>query len=1065
MGEKYFQVYKSSAGSGKTFTLVREYLTIALIKPNNFRHILAITFTNKAAGEMKERVVKYLKAIRDIPLAEMDKGTQEMTGQLAESTGLEPDDLRERASLVLNNIIHYYSDFAISTIDSFVNRLVRSFAFDLNLPLEFEVELNADELLSAVVEKLLTRVGKNPSLTSILVSFIESRAEEEGSWKIERDLSKASLTLLQEDSNEFISKLRKLTPEDFRNILNKINEEISRFEDRMETLGGEALRLMEENSLSVGDFKHGTQGGAGVFFRKIKNNQFDSTVPGKSLKKSIEVDDSWLAGKADKTAADAIESLKGKFRQLYDEIQGYRDKHEKKYRLFRLLRKYIYQVATLTSIEQVIDEFRKEDHIVHISEFNKRIASVVLEEPVPFIYERIGERYNHFLIDEFQDTSILQWQNLIPLLENGLSSGNMSLVVGDTKQAIYRFRSGEVEQFAKLPELVPGVKDFTDRQRVLVTNYKEENLDTNYRSNKEIVEFNNDFFTTLSRELDEESREYYKEVVQKTNKKKEGYVRLQFFDAKNIEEYHESTMDAVLAGIRELLERNYSLSDIAILFRGNDKASRTARHLLVNGIPVVSSESLLLASSPEVNFLVSWLKYLRNPDQGISMANILSYLSTAGKLENIDLHELFSNSGSGVEEKGQDLLYYLEEKGFKLTRGLRRQSGLYDLAEEIIRVFGLDDKVDPYILFFMDTLLEQSSKGRGDLGEFLDWLDDHYDKLSVVVPENVDAVRVMTIHKAKGLEFPVVLLPFADSDTKKLTKDMLWTGISNKKLHPMVAGLLPAKKELKDAGYTEMYEQEKRKSTIDLLNLVYVAFTRPSERLYVYSRKPTVKSNPLFSIPSMLKHYLTQKNAWDEAKDLFEFGSGQDKAPARKDDRPDHEQGVSRINAMISNSWKGRLLLSYNSPAVWDAGKPSEIVSWGNLVHYILSKITDRTDTEWVLEELMSSGTVTDKEKEELDELLASIFENEEIAALFDNEWEVFTERELIGANGKSRRPDRILRKDGFVKIIDFKTGKRSPVHADQLMEYAGILKEAGYKVKDLFLLYLSGQPELVRLN
>jgi len=1065
MGEKYFQVYKSSAGSGKTFTLVREYLTIALSGPNNFRHILAITFTNKAAGEMKERVVKYLKAIRDVPFAEMDKGTREMARQLAEGTGLEPDDLKERASMVLNNIIHYYTDFAISTIDSFVHRLVRSFAFDLNLPLEFEVALNADELLSAVVEKLLTRVGKDPSLTSILVSFIESRAEDEGSWKIEKDLSKASLTLFQEDSTEFIRKLRKLTPEDFRNILNKIHEEISRFEGRMETLGGEALRLMEENSISVSDFKHGKQGGAGVFFRKIKNNQFDSTVPGKSLKKSIEQDDSWVAGKADRATADAIERLKGEFRQLYDEIQGYRDKHEKKYRLFSLMRKYIYQVATLTSIEQVIDEFRKEDHIVHISEFNKRIASVVLEEPVPFIYERIGERYNHFLIDEFQDTSILQWQNLIPLLENGLSSGNMSLVVGDTKQAIYRFRSGEVEQFAKLPELVPGVEDVADRQRVLVNNYKEENLATNYRSSKEIVDFNNDFFTTLSRELDQESREYYKEVIQKINKEKEGYVRLQFFDTKNSEGYQESTMDAVLAGIRELLDRNYSLSDIAILFRGNENASRMARHLLGNGIPVVSSESLLLASSPEVNFLVSWLKYLRNPDQGIPMANILSYLSTAGKLENTDINELFSRSGSTLEEGGRDLLYYLEERGFKLTRGILRQSGLYDLAEEMIRVFGLDDKVDPYILFFMDTLLEQSSKGRGDLGEFLDWLDDHYDKLSVVVPENIDAVRVMTIHKAKGLEFPVVLFPFADSDTRKLTKEMLWTGLSNKELHPMVAGLLPAKKELKDAGYAEMYEQEKRKSTIDLLNLAYVAFTRPSERLYVYARKPSGKSDTLASIPAMMRHYLTQKNIWDEEKDVFEIGSGQAKAPARKDHRPDYDQGISRINSMISNSWKGRLLLSYNSPAVWDAGKPAETVSWGNLVHYTLSKISDRTDSERVLEELMSSGTITGKEKDKLDAMLVSLFENKEIADLFENGWEVFTERELIGADGKSRRPDRILRKDGFVKIIDFKTGKRSPGHADQLMEYAGIMEEAGYMVKDLFLLYLSGQPELVRLN
>lgn len=1056
MEERKFLVYKSSAGSGKTFTLVKEYLTMALASPGAFRKILAITFTNKAAGEMKDRVVRYLKDIRDNQPSDMKEGSRQMFRKLKESSGMEDDLLKERAGQVLNNIIHNYSDFAISTIDSFVHRLVRSFAFDLNLPVEFEVVLDGDELLGAVIEKLLSRVGSDPDMTEILVGFIESRAEEEGSWKIERDLMKASRSLFWENTEEHLQKLRELSSSDFRKIVKKINLETAAFENKMKALGNRALELIGENDLTISSFKYGTAGGIGKYFDKISRMDFTGDDPGVRARNAM-VEDDWYSKTAEPSVKSAIDNVKARLADIYREIQACREKHEKRYRLLKLAGKNIYQIATLSEIEKIIDEFRQEDHIIHISEFNKRIARVVLEEPVPFIFERTGERFNHFLIDEFQDTSILQWQNLIPLIENSLSSGNLSMVVGDTKQAIYRFRSGEVEQFARLPALLDEVSGpVGDRQRVLEAHYRKENLAVNYRSSKDIVGFNNDFFSVVKDELDEGSRVYFEDVAQAWHQENTGYVKISFLEK---EDYADNTIGSVFEEIRTLKGEGFRLRDIAVLCRSNDNASRIARHLLRNEIAVVSSESLLLSTSPEVNFLVSWLKYLQNPGPGIPMANILSYLVLNGKIPEADIRELMEISGRKRQGDQTDLTGLLESHGYGIAAGISGRSGIYDLVEQLVRVFGLHEATDPYVLFFLDTVLEQASAGLEDPGDFLDWLEVNYQKLSVVVPENIDAVRVMTIHKAKGLEFPVVIYPFADS-AFKFTKEEIWVDPGVDLLPPLRALLLPIKKPLLETEYGHLHELERKKTVIDLLNILYVAFTRASERLYVMTKFPPDKQGPLASISSILRHYLKRKGIWNENLSLYEFGT--------RAERVTEERGFSaenRLEEFVSQNWKGKIVLSYNSPVVWDAQDPGARIAWGNTVHEVLSRITQHGETESVLEEMNASGTIGEREKAEIGRQISAIFENREVLDLFDGSWEAFTERELIDASGTSWRPDRILRKDGMVKIIDFKTGKRSGEHEKQLRHYASVLRGAGYDVAGLFLLYVSGTPELVKLN
>jgi hypothetical protein len=306
-----------------------------------------------------------------------------------------------------------------------------------------------------------------------------------------------------------------------------------------------------------------------------------------------------------------------------------------------------------------------------------------------------------------------------------------------------------------------------------------------------------------------------------------------------------------------------------------------------------------------------------------------------------------------------------------------------------------------------------------------------------------------------------VILPFTDVALKHTRKE-IWSELLKGELPPLSAGLLPIEKELQYTDYAPIYETEHTKSGIDLLNLLYVAFTRASERLYVYCKTPGKSQGPLSSMNAMIRHYLKRKDIWEDGKLLYEFGIPLIRVPEKRV-RNSFEE--NHLKSVISENWKERLLLSYNAPAIWDAGNPGAKVNWGNVIHYALSSMTGSQDKDRVLEQMLVSGIIDVQEKKEIDNQITAMFNNEKIAKLFNNDWQAFTERELIDAKGKSYRPDRILRKDGFVKIIDFKTGKRHASHENQVKQYAGILENAGYKVSGLFLLYISGEPELVRLN
>ena len=1095
--EKKFIVYKSSAGSGKTHTLVREYLALALSEPEKYRNILAITFTNKAADEMKQRVLSYLQQLTVVNKngelrmengeLEIENGEKKGTpsakdsilvSELAKTLNLTEEEVSKRAKGVLTSILHNYSNFAIGTIDSFVHKIIRTFAHDLYIPSDFDVEMDTDKLLDETVDILISRVGSDEKLTKILVEFIESKTDDERSWHIENDIKNLARSLLKEDGQIYLDKLRDISMDDYFEIIRQINTLLKTFESEVSNLAEKACQLILNHSIDNESFFYGKTG-IGSYFKQLRMEngelRMEKIKPNSRVIQTID-DDKWTSGKADPSDKAAIDSIKEQLKSYYLNIQEIKDNDYPKYVLFQVILQNIYPLAVLNEIKKIIDTIKTENNILHISEFNKIISGIVLKEPVPFIYERTGEKYKHFLIDEFQDTSLLQWQNLLPLIDNSLSENNLNMVVGDGKQSIYRWRNGDVEQFMNLPKIAgsPELGDGSwekkialERQLNLERQYEGIELDKNYRSGKVIVEFNNDLFSFVSKNINEDFRSIYDKVVQKHREEKTGgYVHVEFVneiqDTRNetqdtsikTQDTSNKTQDTSIKNqdnldfedlnlirikkiINELKKDNFRLKDIAVLCRSNRNASLTAQYLLTEGIDVVSSESLLLSKSPAVSFIIACLNYINSPENKIAETEIRNYLN---RYETGDVrHE--TNLKSKISY-------------------LKSNIGIYDLCETIIRIFELNKSkhVNPSLSFFLDAVHEYSVKNPNNIPDFLTWWEEKKGKLSLIVPDELDAVKIMTIHKAKGLQFPVVIFPFA-TERQKNTKDSLWVDLDESEIPKLKVALLKNSSKLDDTIYTDLYNTESAKSYLDLVNILYVTLTRAEERIYVLTKKPSKESKAQKSIPDMFAEYFKSKGEWDENKFIYTYGETKKEL---RNENPDKigtggELRTKGLNELISNDWKKEIIIRAQAPETWDTENPEQNRQYGNLVHTALSRIKYSEDMDNAIDSLVSDGLIDDKERKELTSTLSRFFNNSEIRQFFQKEegTVIKSEAEILSAEGKVYRPDRLILKGEKVVLLEFKTGKQEDYHIKQIKLYDDLLKGKEFKEIEKYLIYI----------
>jgi ATP-dependent exoDNAse (exonuclease V) beta subunit len=1053
MPKKPFSIYDASAGSGKTYTLVKEYLKIILLakKPDAYRNILAITFTNKAVHEMKSRVVENLS---EFAKENPTQKALDLMQTIQIETGLSLNDINQKAKSIIKNLIHNYAAFDISTIDKFTHKVIRSFAHDLNLPITFEVSLDTENLLTEAVDAIIAEAGNDKQLTDLLVNYTLEKTNDDKSWDISREIMETGKLILNENNREEITHFHNKSIEDFVEIKKKLVDLCEEILEETANLAAKALELIDSKGIDIKSFS------AGHFpnhLKKLSEKEFNP-----KNKTYHEFEDI----KINKTAKDK-EIIENIIPDLIENLDKIYKKYEKLF-FYEAFLKNITPLSLLNTLNSKLKTIQEEQNILSIAEFNQLISEQIQNQPAPFIYERLGEKYRHFFIDEFQDTSEMQWQNLIPLISNSLSGQDDEgtqgtlLIVGDPKQSIYRWRGGKAEQFI---ELSKAQNPFPNVEKKLVT------LETNYRSYSQVIEFNNAFFAFLSHEFDHDDYKdlYLNHSHQKSNDKKGGFVSISFIpkldkntwdDEEENPSKQELYLEETFKIIQKSKENGFQNKDIAILTRKKDNGIHIANFLTEKGIPILSSESLLLGSSSEVKAIVNLLRYLNNYSDLEAKANFLYYLAKNHQNQ-LAIHDFMAQ---GMEfSKEHEFENWLENFGISFSFQNIRKKSLYEATEMIISRVVAIEKRTAYLQFFLDLVLEQDLKKQLGIADFLKYWDTNAHKISIPSPEENDAIKIMTIHKSKGLEFPVVIFPFADEDYSKGPKEKIWLDADEHMGLPKV--LVDKSSNVENYGEqaSEIYLQKKQEELLDDINVLYVALTRAEEQLFVISEMQTrSKSSGEYpkNMASFFINYLINKGVFEETK--MEFSFGEFKKLSQSKPILQEANIIPQVEETLNPK---NIKIAQRESIMWNT-KQQEAIEFGNVLHEILSFIKTKTDMDLALIKALENGLIVPAQKEEVEKTLNEIITHKDLESFFTDEYQVLNEKTIIQKEGNIVKPDRIaISKEKEVFLLDYKTGQHLPKHKSQLEQYQKAIESMGYKVAKKTLVYIGDEIEIVNLH
>lgn len=1041
MNKHAFEIYNASAGSGKTYTLVKEYLKIILTaqRDDAYKNILAITFTNKAVNEMKSRIVITLQNFAQ-------DGNSPMLLDIARETGLSPVTIQEKSKRIIKNIIHNYSSFDISTIDKFIHRIIRSFAIDLNLPITFEVSLDTENLLSEAVDTVISQAGEDETLTKVLVDFATSKTDEDKSWDITKDFFEISKLLTNENHRVEISAFQDKTITDFlkiRQALLKICEEL---EEQIKTIAVDTLNDISDKGIEFSSF-HSSY--VPKHFQKIASGKFEVNT---THYKRLEEPAARYSKSVPQYQKDLVDEIAPKVLENLILI----NKQVGKLKLYREFLKNLTPLSTLNTIYQEILNIQKERNILSISEFNNIIHKEIKNQPVPFIFEKLGDRYTHFFIDEFQDTSQMQWENLFPLFENALAGQNdygekgTLMIVGDPKQSIYRFRGGKADQFIELSE---NESPFVNPEKRTV------NLERNFRSYSEVISFNNDFFAFLSNEFAEEKyRKIYQESTQKTNSKQGGYVNISFIEnhlleEENKEDIQKLYLQQVQKSIEKALTNGFSYQEIAILVLTNQQGTLIARYLTEQNIPIVSSETLLLSNSDEVVFLVNLLHYIKDARNLEAKANFLYYLGR--RIATDPIHDFLE---AGVKIKDEtEFEYWLNAYGFPISFKEIRRKGLYEALEIIIEKF-LQKQHNIYIQSFLDMVLEQNMKLRNGIDDFLEYWKEEGCRKSIPSPKG-NAVEILTIHKSKGLEYPVVIFPFADKDYSRAKKDEIWL---ENEFHEIDIPkfLVSDKQEVGEYSETsaQILKSKQQELLLDYVNVLYVALTRAEEQLYIISQMTlTEKGAFRNTMASWFMRFLQEKHTFSTKKFVYEFGDS-----VRKSIPEVAQDNIKIINPVLSSLDFQSIKIATLDALMWDT-KKRDSIEFGNLLHEILSRIESEKDVEKSIQMALDSGMITHENRADITGRIYNIIQHPELKEFFNPSYRILNERTIIQKGFQLSKPDKVvLTSDKTAMLLDYKTGQKSDKYIGQINNYALALEEMGLQVTKKVLIYTGEDVEII---
>ncbi len=1026
-----FTVYTASAGSGKTSRLVVEYLALALPNPKKFKHILAITFTNNATAEMKGRILETLHQFAFSTPSCFNNSLQATFQSIQEKIDpiniTIPFDLyiQKQSKELLQEILYDYDNFAISTIDTFFQRILRAFSFELGISMNYSLEIQLDELHQQTIDILLNKLSvENKELSKRVLNLVETKIEDAGKWKIEKDLLNLLANMFNEDAYIAIKELEKCDKSTLDASSQKILMTKRAAKKEIEEIKKSYNQVVAQYNLDPKLFKS--------FLKEPE--YFD-----------VDLYDAAIAKKYKKGIPEEVTAA---CENLYPLLTLLKEKSIT-WKEIQFFGKNLSQLALLIDLKTVIEEIKTQDNLFYLSETNGIIHEEVKDEEAPYLFEKLGNKYSYFFLDEFQDTSKMQWENLLPLLKNALSGQNefqengKVFLFGDIKQAIYRFRNGDSSLLHNLSQ-IDTYRQMVDPYAVEEVNYKLENLDQNYRSAKSIVHFNNLFFPFLM-EISEFDPicQFYQDIVQKVDSGKEnGLVSIQFKGITSKTEKvepQEYLLIETLNTIKELENEGVTYGDIAVLVSSNDLGSKMGEWLSQHNIPVISPDSLLLATSDEVMLLISTLHYLNNSNNKLARLLMGHFLAKS----NPDLKPtLFKN----IENETQ-FLQFLNNSGIQFSKKRLMNTPLFTLLNHLISLFGLTQK-NPFVITLLNKTEEYLKSGNGSLKSYLDWWSEKSSKLALSSPSHVNAVTISTIHKAKGLAYPIVILPFTQYGFKK-TKEMQW--IKDEK---GITGLPYSWVSFTNSGVPEQYELqneiEKHFSLLDNINKLYVAHTRPKERLYIITQAFDA-GNYSKHLYNFIKNHVSED---DLRKDRYWFDGEKfsceppKSITPKKADSPVSNQEVDSSQIYVSNFTLDAQFLAFERTKT-----NTEEQERGLKIHDFLSTLRDFPQTETQIDEMIAhlSTDIQPYLKTALHKLISDI----EYAPYFKPHVEALNETTIISETGELLRPDRVVFIDNQVIVIDYKTGLPSIKHQEQIDQYCEKLKLMGYSNVSGKLIYL----------
>lgn len=998
------EIIKASAGSGKTFTLARKYIMLLLQSEDRYayRHILAVTFTNKATEEMKSRILKELYILAT-QLQKSDYYEDFTPAYYADD-----ESLRKAAETVLCNILHDYSAFAVNTIDRFFQQTLKAFSREIGQFASYQIELDRESLIAESVDRVLdsmTGDKKDEKKLKWLTDNTITQIENGEGYKLDYTLKNVASRLKSEEHRTLVESAG--LDENIiysEQELSKLSKGCSRickeYLDALKAAAVNVANAFAQAGLSPADTKSQFMAKWLDKYIGLKDSA-QIPYPTDSFMKNARDVSAWFS-KANRSMENMVTS------SVTSAVDAFLDMFGKEYDVYNtalLLKAQVYGFGIANELHHEFEALLKEKNVLSLDDTNTILKNIIDGTETPFIYEKLGVRYEHFLLDEFQDTSRVQWDNFRPLLKNSIDSGFYNLIVGDVKQSIYRFRNSD---WKLLRDEAPNG---------FGRSVKQDTLEDNWRSFGNIVRFNNSFFSKVSQELGGALTDIYEDVEQNIKKEGDGAVKLTFCS-------REDELQAILDSINTALEKGYSYKDIAILVRWNKEGSAVASYLIANKIGVVTDDSLMISSSLTVRRLVSLLSSIDNPDDSTAR-----YL--AEHLE-IEIPECYSS----IIDLCEDLLRKLRDHNEEV------------FSSEVL-----------YVQSFMDVLRDYVEKNGNNLHAFLkDWEGNTQ---SISSPKVGDSVRIMTIHKSKGLDFPYVIVPFMEEiglsrhESKWCRPEVEGTALDGV-AEGVYDVILSGKSE--KTLFASQYNEEVRMQYIDNLNVVYVALTRAREFMEVISVLPEPVED--FKDFSHLLHWYALKHGekLGFVKDGNAFLYGDIPECRKKEAESDM---LSLPADFCSWPMRGRLRFNADSSDFFNdegsAGVSASRRIKGIVLHDILAQIAVKSDLDAAVGRAVVAGVLSADESGHVTELLRSRISSVEHEGWFPEDPScVLNEVELIDTDGNVYRPDRVVRVGGTVKVIDYKFGEHHAKYEKQLARYASLWRRMGYAVDSACLWYVA---------